>query len=303
MTMVDGVLSIALLVSLAVIVVVPDRRAQVGSFLSFGVVISLMWLRLGALDVAYAEAALGTGMLSAILVWLAVRQPAAPGHSQDPGGPAAPRWVKAAVGLASGAVLTVILGSLVLRADQLMPQWEPSPAMPEGVTHEITGVLLAFRAYDTLLESAVLLFAGVIAIVLSGDRIPRGPQAELPQVAVFFVRIAAPILLLLGLWLLFAGSSSSGGAFQSGAVLAALLILLQMAGVDMQRTHRLLKPALIIGVIVFIAAAALGPVAGDAWFSWPSTGTFAAILTVEIALTIGITAGLYLLYLGLEEWT
>lgn len=301
-TVVDGVLGLATLASLALIVFVSDRRVQVGSFLSFGVIISLVWLRLGALDVAFAEAALGTGMLSAVLVWLAVRHPVAPAHSRDPDGPAAPHWLKAGVGLLSGAVLTVILGSLVLQARHLEPAWttDVPRSMPEGVSHGITGVLLAFRAYDTLLESAVLLFAGVIALVLNDNRIPAGPQAELPPVAVWFVRMVAPVLLLLGLWLLFAGSSDSGGAFQSGSVLAALLILLQMAGVDMRRTHRLLRPALIVGVVVFIVAAALGPVLGDDWLTWPETGAFAVILLVEIALTIGITAGLYLLYLTLE---
>ena len=302
-TSLDWVLGVAILASLAVVVLRTDRRAQVGAFLSFGVIISLVWLRLGALDVAFAEAALGTGMLSAVLVWLVVRQPVAPAHTRDPDGPAVPVWVKAGVGLLSGAVLTVILGSLVLQVRHLEPTWtaEIPPSMPEGVSHGISGVLLAFRAYDTLLESAVLLFAGVIALVLSHDRIPAGPRAELSPVAVWFVRMVAPVLLLLGLWLLFAGSSQSGGAFQSGSVLAALLILLQMAGVDMHRAHRLLRPALIIGVVVFIAAAALGPVLGDVWLAWPETGAFAAILIVEIALTVGITAGLYLLYLALEE--
>ncbi|MDO5512302.1 hydrogenase subunit MbhD domain-containing protein [Corynebacterium sp.] len=298
---VDVALGFGILASVALIVVVPHRRGQVGAFLSFGVIISLVWLRLGALDVAFAEAALGTGMLSAILVWLAVRQPVAPAHTRDPDGPGTPYWVKGVIGVTAGSVVTVVLGSLVMRSEQLLPQWDPGTGLPGGVSHEITGVLLAFRAYDTLLESAVLLFAGVIVLVLGDGRIPRGPAAELPGVAVWFIRMAAPVLLLLGLWLLFAGSSTSGGAFQSGAVLAAMLILLHVAGVNMTATHRLLRPALIIGVVVFIAAALIGSVLGGPWLSWPEPGAFALILTVEIALTIGITAGLYLLYLGLEE--
>lgn len=39
-----------------------------------------------------------------------------------------------------------------------------------------------------------------------------------------------PLLLLVGLWLLFAGTSQPGGAFQSGAVLAGMLIMLQLTG-------------------------------------------------------------------------
>ena len=69
----------------------------------------------------------------------------------------------------------------------------------------------------------------------------------------WFVRAVAPGLVLLGLWLLFAGSSDSGGAFQSGAVLAGALILLRSAGVPLDRlTVRWLRPLLIVGVIGFI---------------------------------------------------
>ncbi|WP_258934166.1 hypothetical protein [Nesterenkonia pannonica] len=51
-----------------------------------------------------------------------------------------------------------------------------------------------------------------------------------PRNLSWMVRAAAPVLLVAGMWLLFAGSTDSGGAFQSGAVLTALLILLRVSG-------------------------------------------------------------------------
>lgn len=121
---------------------------------------------------------------------------------------------------------------------------------------------------------------------------------------VWLVRVIAPVLLLAGLWLLFAGSTDSGGAFQSGAVLAAMLILLRVTGtvpdwLTAAGSDALLRLSLVIGVVVFIVAGLLGPLAGQPWLSWDGGWAFAAILTVEILLTVGIAAGLYALFISL----
>lgn len=121
----------------------------------------------------------------------------------------------------------------------------------------------------------------------------------------WLVRVIAPVLLLAALWLLFAGSTDSGGAFQSGAVLAALLILLRLAGLAPRRwptAHdALLRVALVLGVVVFILAGLLGPVLGQPWLSWDPAWAFAVIIAVEIVLTLGIAAGLYAIFLALED--
>ncbi|MEX5277082.1 proton-conducting transporter membrane subunit [Kocuria sp. CPCC 205261] len=85
------------------------------------------------------------------------------------------------------------------------------------------------------------------------------------------------------------GSSDSGGAFQSGAVLAGALILLRSAGVPLDRlTGRWLRPLLIVGMIGFILTGALIVSLGNARLGWSPEWSFAAMLTVEIALTAGI---------------
>ena len=305
----DITLALVTLTAAGLAVGLRSRRAQTGAFLSLGVMLSLIWLRLGSLDVAFAEAALGTGLLSAVLVWLAVtsaREPA--GTPEHPLPPRLPAWAATLIGLLVGALLTVLLSAVLLRVEQRLPTWsgplrEALPAT--GVDHDVTGVLLAFRAYDTLLESAVLMAAGVAVLALGRDNDLRStldPLPALPSIFRWFTRIVVPVLLLLGLWLLFAGSTGPGGAFQSGAVLASVLIMLNLAGVDMRwMTTKLLLPALIIGVVVFILAGLLGPLTGQSWLSWDPRWAFAAILTVEILLTTGIAAGLYLLYLGLDN--
>ncbi|WP_290655276.1 MnhB domain-containing protein [Kocuria sp.] len=315
LTALDLALGVAVLATTAATVLPRTRSVQAMSFLGLGVLMTLVWLRLGSVDVALAEAALGSGLLSAVLVWLAVRSPdphvtaGAPGAS-GAGQPARPRptWVRGAVGIVCGAVIVTVTAGVWLRVEQTLPAWEEPLAQnlaDTGVTHEITAVLLGFRAYDTLLESAVLMLAGVTALALGRDGGLTPARYRVPVVPPplrCFVRAVAPGLVLLGLWLLFAGSSDSGGAFQSGAVLAGALILLRSAGVPLDRlTVRWLRPLLIVGVIGFILTGVLAVALGNAWLGWSPEWSFAAMLTVEIALTAGITAGLYMLFLGLED--
>lgn len=300
----DVLLSVLLLGMVLLIVAVPDRRAQVGGLLGLGAVLSGVWLRLGSVDVALAEAALGGGVLSAILVWLVLADRRIPGRPVDGKPLRAPGWLKAGTGVLSGAAITVVLGSVVLRARQAGPQWPQSLSAEmagTGVAHDITAVLLAFRAYDTLLESAVLLFSGIVALALSGDTPPPARKVRLPSVFKWLVSVAAPVLLILGLWLLFVGSSDSGGAFQSGAVFAGLLILLRLAGIRLPLLQRLLVPLLIVGVVVFVGMGLVGPLAGEPWLTWVGGQPFLMIFTIEVFLTFGITSGLYLLYLALAD--
>ncbi|WP_170228438.1 MnhB domain-containing protein [Nesterenkonia populi] len=287
------------------------RIAQAMGFLVLGVVASLIWLRMGSVDVALAEAGLGGGLLGAVLVYLA----AAPSTGTDErGGPAGAGRLRARLnamfGIIAGATITVVLGAAWLRAapalEETPPGWsEPlAEQMPgTGVEHEITGVLLAFRAYDTLLESGVLMLAALAALALMDPARLRDPAGlpEAPRNLAWMVRAAAPVLLVAGLWLLFAGSSDSGGAFQSGALLAALLILLRVAGATLTRLHSyVLRPALVVGVLAFIAAGLLGYVLTGDWLGWDPAWAFGAILTVEVLLTVGIAAGLYTIFLALE---
>ncbi|GGH45705.1 MnhB domain-containing protein [Microbacterium album] len=306
LTAVDIALGIAAIAAAAVTLAVRSRATQALGFLVLGALLTGVWLSLGSMDVALAEAALGSGILGAILVWLAVSGP----RRADASAPARPprRAARVAIGAVTGALVTLVAATAWVRVADTLPRWD-SPLrarLPDtGVAHDVTGVLLAFRAYDTLLESAVLLLAAVAVLALGRDdgltqAAHRRPTP--PSTLVWAVRISAPLLLLFGLWLLFAGSSDSGGAFQSGAVLCALLILMHTAGFSMAGFARhWMRPLLVVGVIAFIVAGGAGPVLGDPWLTWHPAWAFAAILTVETLLTAGIAAGLFAIYLALEN--
>ena len=298
----DLALGAAALVCALAAVLGRTRRAATTAFLTLGVVLALVWLRLGSVDVALAEAGLGTAVLAAVLVWVAVRTPEPDGAAPAPTG----RAGRAALAAVTGAVAVLGIAALWTRAEQAAPAWSGPLAtrLPEnGVEHGVTAVLLGFRAYDTLLESAVLMLAGLAALAIGTSGGP-GLTAVPPRITgmpATALRVLAPALLLLGLWLVFAGSSGPGGAFQSGAVFAGLLVLLHLSGVRVPGLRRLLAPALVVGVLVFLAAAVPGVAGSPAWLDWSAGPTFALVLTVELSLTLGITAGLYALFLAFEE--
>ena len=90
-----------------------------------------------------------------------------------------------------------------------------------GVSHPVTAVLLNFRGYDTLLEIGVLLLALLCVWSLRLSPARRDPEAARTPVLGYLVRLLVPVVLVVTVYLLWAGSKQPGGAFQAGAVLAA----------------------------------------------------------------------------------
>ncbi|MGQ7788684.1 hydrogenase subunit MbhD domain-containing protein [Nesterenkonia sp. K-15-9-6] len=308
MTVVDLALGLAVVVTAGAALLPRRRMTMVMGFLVMAVIMALVWLRLGSVDVALAETALGTGLLSAILVLLARGGPAPQGPEEPPRDDGAagrwlPRLARAGAPVLAWAVVTGVFMKVWLEVERLLPAWEetlPAAMGPTGVEHEVTAVLLTFRSYDTLLESAVLMLAGVAVLAVTGTEL-GGRTASPGTTMSWWTRVSAPALVVVGLWLLFAGSFESGGAFQAGAVLAGLMMLADASGArSLPDLRRAMPWGLAAGVLVFLAAAALGPMTGRGWLDWEPSWGFPVILTVEIALTVGIAAALHLLYLGVR---
>lgn len=167
-----------------------------------------------------------------------------------------------------------------------------------GVESPVTAVLMSFRAYDTLLELVVLLTA------YSGLR-ARDMPLELDRGAVspvldILVKLLAPFLMLFSGYLLWAGSSSHGGAFQAGALLAAAGLLAALSGRrPVVRVGRLAaRAAIALGPRVFAGVGVAAMLAGGALLELPPRFAKPLILAVESAAMISIGAVLVVLFLG-----
>jgi len=315
--MIDIVVGLAVLVAAAVALSVRDRLTSVVTFILLGGLLAVLWTAVRAPDVALAEAAIGTGVTGALLVD-AVADRRSTRASSGRGRGRLLAWAAAALG---GAGLVVVLVSAVLAADDsggVPLTGAVDEAMGSAaVGHEITAVLLDFRAYDTLLEVAVILVAVVGAYALA-SAIPSGANsalsaasavAEAPtspqppaQTLVDFLRMAAPVLLLLAAWLLFAGAYEPGGAFQGGAMLAGTAILAAGAGAAPALLDGFSGRATVsIGPLAFLAAGGAGALYAGHWLHMPPGLEAPATVAVEAALAVSIGAGLATLFLTVRR--
>lgn len=166
-----------------------------------------------------------------------------------------------------------------------------------GVAHPVTAVLLNFRAYDTLLEIAVLILA-LIVILASGLEVASSQSRAVDPVLQTLAQLAAPSMIVVAVYLLWAGAFRPGGAFQAGAVLAAAGVLLHLTGLlpGWQAPTLKLRLGLTAGLLIFLAIAA-GLLLQGALLQYPPAQAGMLILLIEAALTASlglILAGLFL---------
>jgi len=166
-----------------------------------------------------------------------------------------------------------------------------------GVAHPVTAVLLNFRAYDTLLEIAVLLLALIVILASGLEAASSQPRAVDPALQIL-ARLGTPLMIVVAVYLLWASAFRPGGAFQAGAVLAAAGVLLHLCGLlpSWQAPALKLRLGLTAGLLIFIAIAAGLPAQG-ALLQYRAAQAGMLILLIETGLTVTlglILAGLFL---------
>ncbi|MCC5872789.1 MAG: DUF4040 domain-containing protein [Gammaproteobacteria bacterium] len=268
------------------------------SFMMFGLLTAVAWVRLEAPDIALAEASLGAGLTGVLL--LATLGRLAPERRRP-----RPRqamtltvlpWL--ALGLAGTWVLLAV--TLALPAPGLGEA--VFAAMPEaGVDSPVTAVLLNFRAWDTLLEIAVMLLA-VIGLWSLGQDVLASPSTLPAPSLPALVRLLFPLFLLSTFYLLWRGGHGPGGAFPAGALLAAGLVLALLAGARVPRrmTGAPMRWALGAGLLTFLIVAVGVMGYGEAFFAYPPEHASLLIAVVEIAAGLSIGVMLTALFLGGE---
>jgi len=275
-----------------------DLFRAVVSFIVFGLLMAVAWVRLEAPDIALAEAAIGAGVTGALLLSALDRLAPRHGRSWARTWRAPARtwmlWVPAV------AALAVLLAATA---------WQlPAPGLGaasaealerSGVDHAVTAVLLNFRALDTLLEIGVLLLAAVAVWSMGpapAASAPVMPSPTLPMLG----RTLFPVFVLVAAYLLWRGSHAPGGAFPAGAVLGAGGILMLLAGAQpwIRSAERgLWRVILCAGFAVMLLAAIVGALAGGAFFEYPAGLASHAILVLEVTAGMSIALLLFAVYL------
>ena len=96
------------------------------------------------------------------------------------------------------------------------------------------------------------------------------------------------------------GANEPGGAFQGGAILAAMWLIVIMARLTEAPAigGRRLRLALIAGPAVFLAVGLLGFAVAGAFLAYPSSLAKALIVFIEVFMTLSIAVSLPMLVLG-----
>ena len=321
MLLLDILLVISLLSLAWATLTTSDARRSVILFIAFGLLLTLAWARLLAPDVALAEAAIGAGLSGALLLAAAQYRPrrTLPSENNDsltPDSPdtqkqdnsnrpdsnasAAIRWTITLLCIALAFILTwALLKALSSETSDTLAQSVSANLTNSGVSNPVTAVLLNFRAYDTLLELAVLLTAVLGIFALSEERtgyLPAGPVFN------GLVSWLVPALILMAGYLLWVGAHAPGGAFQAGATLAAAGVIMRLAG---KRDIGLplgsssyMNIVLVSGLGLFLLVGLSMLVLGRPFLSYPRAMAGKLILLIEAAAMISIAATLLLAFLG-----
>lgn len=276
--------------------------------------LSIAWIRLNAPDVALAEAAIGAGLTGALLLatWGALPRETAALRNRKKRN--RKKKERRGAGYTTGTsrhllrsltalLLVLVIGGvgMTLFAGPIHPARSPvdeAALDASGAKNPVTAVLLNFRGYDTLLELAVL--AAALAAVWSLGPARRVAKSTPSAVLVALIRVLTPLVPLVCVYLLWAGTTRPGGAFQAGAVLATLAVLRVLSGRPSgpELREAPLRWAAIAGLGVFLAVGCAVMVSGGQFLEYPPTWSKPLMLLIETVAMVSVAATLAGLFIG-----
>jgi multicomponent Na+:H+ antiporter subunit A len=240
------------------------RRFSAAIFLGMaGYAMAGLFVLSGAPDLALTQVAVET--LSTVVFVLVLRRLPERFERQSS---VRRRAVRLAIAAAVG--VTVFAFALVASGHRITPPVSEemvARAVPDGHGKNVVNVILVdFRGFDTLGEIAVLATASVGAVALArvGRRTADGRGAEPGPDALdvrrlafvdVSVRVVFHAVLLMSLWLLFAGHNQPGGGFVGGLLAGSSITLRYIAGgIDEVRSQSRFRPWTVLGVGLLLAA-------------------------------------------------
>lgn len=272
-------------------------------FIAYGFTLSLAWVRVGSPDLALAEAALGAGVTGALLLnafqRLARRRgtpPAAEPLLRDDRSRDGPRWLRLLLGAAALPAAAAMAFLLVAAPERtpLLPDMVHQRLGESGASNPVTGVLLNFRSYDTLLELVVLVAAVLAVWSLDRDVQPRAldrRDRSPDPVLHALVRFVTPLAAVTAFYLAWAGSHRPGGGFQAGALMAGAGILLEAGGhiPPFSAASRGVRGVLAFGLTAFVGVG-LGSMASTGSFlAYPPEWAHGLMVGLEAAIAFTVT--------------
>ena len=282
-----------------------DLFAAVIGYVAYGLLLAFVWIRLYAPDVALTEAAVGGGVTGVLLITAGKRLGALNVSQEAQPGPV--------LKLLTGVLATLVasaLGAVILMLPDPPPSLAPEAAAAAngagaGLGNPITAVLMSYRSLDTMLEKVVLILAVIGVWSVGTDKAWGDAPAPLRQLKpyapmTFLAQMLVPVGVLIGIHIFWTGADAPGGAFQGGALLAAMWMVTMMARLmEPPRVDaRWLRLALVAGPAVFLISGLAGEVVAGSFFAYPPGLAKPIILFIEAFMLLSIAAALPMLVAG-----
>ncbi len=325
------ILALALICAVASISL-KDLLSAAIVFGAYSFVMCLLWTEMGAVDVAFTEAAVGAGVstvffLAAVLHTSRQVKPRRHGRFFY-------KFIGAAAALAIGGVLLAASADFPTWGDPASPaSIHVSPhyiinTIPDtAVPNVVTSVLADYRGFDTMFETSVIFVAGLAVLAILGRfgrrtrdeapaefaAVPVAGQSPIIQAA---CRIMVPFMQLFALYVLAHGHHSPGGGFQGGVILAASFILIAisydlraMIGRLRERWNMVFAS---LGVMIYAGTGALCLLLGANFLDYsvlhrilPATSPIMArshgMLAVEVGVCFTVMAVMVLIYVNIAS--
>jgi multisubunit Na+/H+ antiporter MnhB subunit len=317
---IDLILVLLLVLLAGSSLLLPRLFRAVIAFIGFGLIMAVVWIRLHAVDIALAEAMIGSGVTGALFLAALARMNRS-GNERESATTHRTSGARAICLNSNGRVIgngiqwrgviatAVIILAMMLMALMVFPLPEPDGKISalvfrnlsdSGVSNPVTAVLLNFRAYDTLLEIGVVLLTLLgLSAVVNRDRLV-GPRYT-DRVLSGFYRLTLPLLILFCAYMVWVGKYEPGGAFQAAALLAAGGILGHIIGAN-PRPHnwdgKHLRIAVSSGFAVFLSIGVLLWVQNGLFLRFVPESAGGFILGIEVVATIAISISLVILFHG-----
>ena len=301
----DIALVVLILTVAAATIAMREAFSAVVGYVVYGLLLAIAWVRLSAVDVTLTEAAIGGGMTGMLLLGAVARLRFAEGNNSRTSLP---------VRLAAGILCALVAGGLaiaVLSPPEVIRTLAPVAMenLPQsGLGNPVAGVLFVYRALDTLLEKVVLILALLGVWSLAPERMWGGipglrVYAQPSSTLTFLAQLLPPVGIVVAVYMCWVGAKEPGGAFQGGTVLAAMWLLVMIAGLTgvPSISQRWLRLLLVVGPMIFLAIGIAGMVLANAFLAYPAGYAKPLIVAVEFALTLSIGVALALLAAGPPE--
>ena len=172
-----------------------------------------------------------------------------------------------------------------------------------GGENAVTAIYLGYRVYDTLFEALLLVIAAVAVIHISWyDKstisFERHSEIEKSSMARFTLRIICPIIILFGIYLIMNGHISAGGGFLGGLALASFLVcrflILGIYDIPIKKVMKI-EELTFIGIVVFPMFAIF---AGLLYISYEWTPLFQSLYLIAMNAFVGmkVACGFFVIF-------